>query len=82
MIVSEGKLKPWGNSYGIIVPKEKVKAEGLEPYQNVKYTITPVKRLKIKDIYGILKGKIKRPTQKDWAEIDRELDSKYFRDEK
>ena len=55
MIEHETKLKAWGNSIGIVLPKEEIKKEGLQVDQKVKVIITPVKTLKVKDIFGKLK---------------------------
>ena len=53
MIEYEGKLRNWGNSIGIVIPKEEVEKEKLEPNQKVKVLITPVNPVKVKDIFGI-----------------------------
>ena len=76
MIEYETKLKAWGNSLGIIVPKSKVKEEHLKSEQTVKVIIVPHRSLKVKDIYGKFK-KWKRPTKEILDEIDREMDSKF-----
>ena len=75
MIEYETKLKSWGNSFGIVVPKEKVKEEKLKDKQTVKVIITPKKTVKVKDLFGKLK--FKKSTEQMMREIDRELDSKF-----
>ena len=76
MIEHETKLKAWGNSIGIVIPKEDIKKEGLHVDQKVKVVITPVKTLKVKDIFGKLKLKIN--TKELLQEVDEELDSKFL----
>lgn len=76
MIEHETKLKAWGNSIGIVLPKEDIKREGLHVDQKVKVIITPVKTLKVRDIFGKLKLKIN--TKELLKEVDEELDSKFF----
>lgn len=75
MIEIETKLKGWGNSIGIVIPKNKIKDSNLKPSQKVRVLITPVETLKVKDIFGKLK-EIKKPTREIMKEIDKELDSR------
>ena len=77
MIEHETRLKAWGNSIGVVLPKEDIKKEGLHVDQKVKIVITPVKTLKVKDIFGKLK--FKKSTKELLKEVDEELDSKFFR---
>ena len=76
MIEHETRLKAWGNSVGIVIPKEEIKKEGLHVDQKVKVVITPIKTLKVKDIFGKLKLGIN--TKELLREVDEELDSKFF----
>ncbi len=76
MIEHETKLKAWGNSIGIVLPKEDIRREGLHIDQKVKVIITPIQNIKVKDIYGKLK--FKKSTKQIMKEIDEELDSKFF----
>ena len=78
MIEYDTKLKSWGNSLGIIVPKEKTEKEHLKINQEVKVIITPKKMLKVKDIFGKLKN-WKRSTEEIMKNIDKELDSKFLK---
>ena len=77
MIEHETRLKAWGNSVGVVIPKEDIKKEGLYLDQKVKVVITPVKTLKVKDIFGKLKSK--KSAKELLKEVDEELDSKFFR---
>ncbi len=76
MIEYTTKLKSWGNSFGIVVPKEKAEHNKLKVDQEIKVIITPKKVLKVKDIFGKLK-EWNTPTDDIMKEIDRELDSKF-----
>jgi len=78
MIEYNTRLKSWGNSLGVIVPKEKVEKEDLKTEQEVKVVITPKKMLKVENILGKLK-KWKRSTEEIMRDVDRELDSKFLK---
>ena len=72
------KLKAWGNSLGIVVPKEQAEKERLKTEQEIKVIITPKKVLKVKNIFGTLKG-WKKPTANIMKDIDKELDSQFLK---
>ena len=76
MIERETKLRAWGNSIGLVIPKEDVRKENLHPDQKVKVIITPIESVKVKDIFGKLK--LKKNTEQIMKETDKELDSKFF----
>lgn len=76
MIERETTLRAWGNSIGLVIPKEDVKKENLHPDQKVKVIITPIKSVKVKDIFGKLK--LKKSTEQIMKDTDKELDSKFF----
>ncbi len=62
--------KRWGNSVGLIIPKEL----GIHSGQEVILHIEPTKKVTtVKELFGKLK--FKTPTQKLMKEIDEELDS-------
>lgn len=76
MIERETKLRAWGNSIGVVIPKEDVIKENLHVDQKVKVLIIPVKTIRVKDIFGKLK--FKKSTEEIMKEVDKELDSKFF----
>ena len=76
MIERETKLRAWGNSIGLVIPKEDVIKENLRPDQKVKVVIIPIKTVKVKDIFGKLK--FKGSTEEIMKKVDKELDSKFF----
>jgi antitoxin component of MazEF toxin-antitoxin module len=77
VIEFEAKIKKWGNSMGLVIPKSQLKM-GLLPDTKVKVIVFPNKRPKVKDILGMQKN-WKKPTTQIMREIDEALDSKYFR---
>ncbi len=73
MIEIETKMKEWGNSFGIVIPKEKTADEGIKPNDTVKVIITKKEdSLKVKDIFGTVKWKTN--TKKLLKEIDKEFE--------
>ena len=40
MITSKSKLKRWGNSFGVLIPKEVVEREGLKEGEEVQISVT------------------------------------------
>ena len=80
MIECETNIRNWGNSFGVVIPKDKIANGGLRLNQKVKIVISPIRRLKAKDIFGKLKLKVS--TAKLLKDIDKELDSKFFRQRK
>jgi antitoxin component of MazEF toxin-antitoxin module len=72
MVEIKVKTRKWGNSIGIIIPKEVVKKEKIKPRQEV--SILLIKNSSaLKKTFGTMKDKIKEPTQRIMDEIDREL---------
>lgn len=69
------RLRRWGNSLGIVIPKNKAAEYGLKPEQEVKVLITKSEGFMVKDAFGKLK-QWKKPTAKIMKEIDEALDSK------
>ena len=75
MIEYEVQLKKWGNSVGLIVPKEALEKESLKPKQMVRAIIKPIESVKVRDIFGKLR--LKKPTAQIMAEIDRDFEEKF-----
>ena len=76
MIEATGKLRAWGNSIGIVLPKEMVKAEGLSVNDDVE-VIVKKKTNPLRGVFGMLKPKKKMTlAEKDkmWKQIDKDLD--------
>ena len=69
MMEVEAKVRKWGRSFGVVIPKEKIKAEGIKENETIKLLIT--KRTNVlKETFGTLK--LKRTTQEILDESDRE----------
>ena len=59
--MTETQVKKWGNSLGVILPKELVEKQHLK--ENDKVDILIVKEADLSDMYGALKGKVKMSGQ-------------------
>lgn len=70
MVELKAEIRKWGNSLGLIIPREFAKKEHLKPKQKV--TVFLVKESNVlKDTFGTLKWK--KLTRKIMDETDREL---------
>lgn len=79
MIKSETKLRAWGNSVGVVIPKEALKKEDLSIDDEVE-VIVRKKSNPLKEIFGKLKGlkaKSRKSTDKLLKEVDKELESRF-----
>ncbi len=77
MFECEARVKAWGNSMGIVLPKKKIVEENISANQTVRVIVSYDKKLTVGDIFG--KKKWKRPTSEIKAMLKNELDSKFFR---
>ena len=66
------KAKKWGNSIGVIIPKEVAEREGIKEGNPVELMVRRP-RNPIKETFGILKGKFKKSTDELMRETDKEL---------
>ena len=69
----KGRLRKWGNSYGIIIPSEVVNEEKLKENQEIELLLIRDSREAFDKTFGILKGKIKKSAQEIKDELRREL---------
>ncbi len=67
------KVKKWGNSFGVIIPKEVIEKEKLKENNEIVITVQAKRFTTVGDIFGILKRKSKKSTQEIMDEIDKEL---------
>lgn len=67
------KIKKWGNSLGVILPKKTVEEEKLKEGSEISIFIQQKNITRVKDIFGLLKGKIKRSTQEILDEVDKDF---------
>ncbi len=75
MITVKAKLRAWGNSAGIVIPKDRLIEEGFETGDIVTITLEKP-RGTIERAFGILKG-VKGKTGKTTAEILKEIDDEF-----
>ncbi|MEK6852246.1 MAG: AbrB/MazE/SpoVT family DNA-binding domain-containing protein [Nanoarchaeota archaeon] len=72
MTETEAVVREWGRSLGIVIPKEAAEKENLKPGEKV--TVIILKKSNVlKETFGALKGKFKKPTSQIMKEIDEEL---------
>lgn len=79
MFRSETKLRAWGNSVGVILPKELIKEEKLSIDDEVE-VIVKKKSNPLKDAFGKLrefKAKSDKSTDEILREVDEELKSRF-----
>ena len=73
MAVIETKVKRWGNSLGIIIPSETIEMKDLKENDEIKILIIKDSKRVFKKTFGLLKGKITKPTQQIKNELRRDL---------
>lgn len=67
------EAKRWGNSLGLVIPKAIVESESIKEHDSVQFFIVKDSKKVLKETFGMLKGKIKKPTQQIMDEIRAEL---------
>jgi hypothetical protein len=71
MATLRGIIRKWGNSLGIIIPKETVIEEGIHENDEVEVLITKIPR--IQDLFGKIKlgvtaQRVKEELRREWGE--------------
>ena len=69
MMEEEAKVRKWGRSFGVVIPKEKIKEEGIKENETIKLLISKKSNV-LKETFGTMK--FKRSTQEILDESDRE----------
>ena len=72
MMEIKAKTKKWGNSIGILIPKEAVRKENIKPEQEVTVLISAKPITTGKDIFGTMS--FKKSTEQLMREVDKEFD--------
>jgi len=72
METRDAKVKKWGNSFGVIIPKDIVDKQNIKEGITVRINIQPKNKSKAGDIFGLLKGKL-GDTEKLLKEVDKDL---------
>lgn len=65
------RIKKWGNSFGVVLPKEVMDSENLKENQEITFWI--MKPVFAKDIFGITKSKSRKNTSEILKEIRKEV---------
>lgn len=69
------KTKQWGNSLGIIIPKDIVREMNIKPEEEIRVEISKKKSNVLKELFGALPSK--KPTEQLLKEV-RGKESKYI----
>ena len=72
MMELKAKTKKWGNSIGILIPKEAIRKENIKTDQEVTVLISAKPITKAKDIWGTMK--FKKSTEELMREVDKDLE--------
>ncbi len=73
MEIIETKVKRWGNSLGIIIPSKAVEIRNIKENDSIKILIVKDSKKVLKKTFGLLKGKLTKPTQQIKNELRRDL---------
>ena len=69
MIEVEAKVRKWGRSFGVVIPKEKIKEEGIKENETIKLLVSKKTNV-LKETFGTFK--FNKKTQEMLDEIDKE----------
>ncbi|MFA4819443.1 MAG: AbrB/MazE/SpoVT family DNA-binding domain-containing protein [Candidatus Aenigmatarchaeota archaeon] len=68
----EGRIKKWGNSFGVIIPNEIIRKENLKDGQKVEIILRKPSKINMNKVFGSLKD-WKKPTSRILKVVDKEL---------
>ena len=71
MMEIKAKTRKWGNSIGVIIPKEIIRRQNIKPDQDVTLMISNKPITKGKDIWGTFK--FKKSTEQLMREVDKDF---------
>ena len=71
MMEIKAKTRKWGNSIGVLIPKEVVKIENIKPNQEITIMIRNKPITKGKDIWGTLK--LNKTVDQLMREVDKDF---------
>ena len=72
MMEIKAKTKKWGNSIGVIIPKEVIREQNIKPDQEITLMISKKPITKGKDIWGTMK--FSKSTEELMRDVDKEFD--------
>jgi antitoxin component of MazEF toxin-antitoxin module len=67
------KVKKWGNSFGIILPRDIVNSQNIQEGIEIEISVQAKDKTRVKNIFGILKRKFGKNTEELMKETDKEL---------
>lgn len=73
MTMIKTQVKKWGNSFGIIIPKNIVDSENLKEGEEIECMIIKDSKKRFDELFGSLKGRFEKSTEQMMREVDREL---------
>ena len=68
------KVRKWGNSFGIVIPKDIIEKQDIKEGITVRINIQVKDKTTAKDIFGILKGRIKKDTDVLLKEVNKDFE--------
>jgi antitoxin component of MazEF toxin-antitoxin module len=68
------RVKRWGNSFGVVLPREIIDRENVKEGAEIEISIRAKHKTKARDIFGVLKGKLNRDTDDLLDEVDRDFE--------
>lgn len=71
MIEIKSKLRKWGNSFGVIIPRKELEKMSFNEGDEICLFINPVEKNVLKEMFGTFK--FKKSTSKLLQEVDKEL---------
>ena len=72
MMEIKAKTKKWGNSIGVIIPKEIIRQQNIKPDQEITILISSKPITTGRDIWGTFK--FKKSTEQIMREVDKDFD--------
>lgn len=68
------KVKKWGNSFGIVLPRDIIDKQNIKEGTTIRINIQTKNKTKAGDIFGILKKDFKRSTEEILKEVDKDFE--------
>ncbi|MBD3313652.1 AbrB/MazE/SpoVT family DNA-binding domain-containing protein [Candidatus Woesearchaeota archaeon] len=72
MIECESNIRKWGNSFGIIIPKDIMEKEHIKEDEKVRFMIIRDSKV-LKETFGMLKGRLRKSGQEIKDQTRKEL---------
>ena len=69
-------VKKWGNSFGVVLPRSVIEKQEIKEGVEIEIFIQTKHKTKVKDIFGILKGKLNRSTDDLLREVDEDFEGR------